>query len=165
MAIQVQAGQFGIDGHAKTMRIFRESHHSNSRGLVANSLGLEPDAELPDYDPEHQDNQWPRMVHSPKGELAVGDNLKGVVGTAERGKILAANRAALDAALKSGYRKEPYVKPQVPVLDAATEKANLIKQNADLMGHITMQQDLISRLDARLASLEDKEPAPVADKK
>ena len=93
------------------------------------------------------------VYHPEKGELVVGVNLKDLTGNLRKEKE-AGNKAALSIAFKSGYRAEPYLKPQIAVYDAATEKAALQARNRELEGHIVSQGDLLAKLVARLEAIE-----------
>ncbi len=146
MAVQVQDQQFGINGHEKSIAIFRRAHVENSNALLNHAEGLPVDAERPPYDPNHSDNKWPVMVHhAEKGELTVGKSLVGVPDPMVRNKIIAANEKALKDALASGYRAEPYPKPQIAVLDPAAEKAELKRKNDELQGQITALTDRVNK--------------------
>ena len=146
MAVQVHDQQFGINGHEKSIAIFRRAHVENSTALINHAEGKPVDHERPPYDPSHPDNKWPLMVHhAEKGELTVGRSLVGVEDPMTRNKITAANEKALAAAVASGYRAEPYPKPQVVVLDPATEKAELKRKNDELQGQITALTDLFNK--------------------
>jgi hypothetical protein len=152
MAVQQIDEKFGVDGHAKSVAAFRRAHHENSEGILNAAEGKPTDAPRPTYDPAHVDNQWPVMLHhAVKGELPVGKNLKGVMGSRERSEIVAANETAFDAAIAQGYREEPYLKPQIYVMDPAAEKAALVAKIADLEGTIVAQNDSFEK---RLLALE-----------
>jgi hypothetical protein len=145
-----------INGYGDAMDAFRASHEQNSRQLVNLANGRKKNAVIPSYDPDHPDNQWPLMVYHPeKGELAVGRNLVGLVGIV-RADAEKTNKAQLADALKSGYRKEPYLKPQVVVLDPAVEKAAMLAKQNELQGVIVSQNDVLQKLMARLEALEKK---------
>lgn len=160
MAVHAYDENFGVDGHGDSMEGFRKAHVSNTDQILNLAEGKKKTAQRPTYDPDHPDNQWPVMVHSPKGELTVGKSLVGVQDPAARKRIEAENKEAFAAALKAGYRTEPYLKPQVVVPDAAVEKAALLKHNADLSGTIVQQNDQLARLTSRLEALEQGAPAP-----
>lgn len=160
MAVHAYDEQFGVNGHGDSMAQFIEAHRSNTDQILNLAEGKKKTAPRPAYDPDNPDNQWPKMVHSAKGELTVGKSLVGVQDPAARKRIEAANKEAFEAALKGGYRMEPYLKPQVVVPDAAVEKAALLKHNADLSGTIVQQNDQLARLTARLEALEQGAPAP-----
>src|ERR1700721_194422 len=156
----IGVGQGEIDGYGDNMEAFRTEHHKTSQIVENLRLGRKKNAFPAPYDPNHPDNQWPVMVYHPaKGELVVGKSLVGISdgpgernGPRARGEAL--NKQELDAALKAGYRREPFVKPQVVVLDAATEKAALVAKNNELQGQVVAQSDLIAKMNARLEALE-----------
>jgi len=157
MAVQAFEQNFGIDGHEQSVETFRNAHHGNTAALVNLMEGKKTNAPRPVYDPDHQDNQWPVMVHhAAKGELTVGRSLKGVEDARLRAQIVKDNESALATTLKTGYRAEPYIKPQVAVHDPATEKAALIKRNQELEGQVTAQGDALARMDERLKAMETK---------
>lgn len=140
MAVQVGGGNVEIDGYAATMGNFRKSHDGNSAALINLIHGRRADLPLPAYDPDHADHQFPLMIYSPNGEKVVGQSLKGLTGQA---RVAAAeqNEAELTAALKAGYRRAPYAKPQVAVLDPAVEKQALVDRNKELEGKIVALTD------------------------
>lgn len=157
MAVQAFGEQMQGNGLEQSMEAFNEAHEKNSRSLLNLAEGRKATASRPMYDPSHPDNLWPVMLHHPgKGELTVGRTLKGVNDTSERAAITKANLKAKAEALSDGYRLEPYVKPQVAVLDPAAEKAQLLKRNQELEGHITQLNDQFAKLVARLDA-KDKE--------
>jgi hypothetical protein len=160
MAVQAYDKDFGKDGYAENMMQFRQSHEQNTAGLLNVSEGKKVGAPRAPYDPNHPDNQWPVMVHHPvKGELTVGENLLGMPNMTERDKKarqfrIQENEKALSAALGSGYRREPYAKPIIAMMDPVTEKANLAKDLAEKDGLIKAQNDQLAKLSARLELLE-----------
>ncbi len=78
--------------------------------------------------------------------------MKGVTLPSERERITAENEKALAEALAVGYRRQPFVKPQIAIADPATEKALLVKKIAELEGQNALLserfQQLMDRLDA-----------------
>lgn len=147
MAVQVHDQGFGINGHQKSLAIARRAHIENSNALINHAEGKDVDTPRPVYDPDDPDNQWPVMVHHPSnGEKTIGVTLKGVEDTMARSRITAANKKALTEALAAGYRAEPYIKPQVAVLDPATEKAELLRKNNEMQGQLNTLHDLVSKL-------------------
>lgn len=155
MGVQAYGEQMDGQGHERSMAAFVESHESNSKALINLANGRKQNAPTPPYDPTHPDNKWPMMVHHPaKGEKPIGTNLKGVTDVSQRVAITKANEADLKEHLATGWRKDPYVKPQITVLDAATEKAALVERNRQLEGGLVAANDLIVKMEARLAALE-----------
>jgi hypothetical protein len=143
----------GVDGLGESHAAFTRAHHENSAALLNLAEGRKKDAPRPAYDPNHPDNQWPVMLHHPaKGELTVGRSLKGISNPAERKAVTATNEEAVKAALKLGYRSEPYAKPQITVLDPAAEKAALVKQNEEVRGQLAELADKLAKLEAAAAS-------------
>ncbi len=154
MAVQAFDQKFGIDGHAKSLVQFRKAHEENSNALVNLMEGKQADAIRPAYDPTHPDNKWPLMVHhAVKGELAVGQSIKGIQEAGLRKQMIQSNETQLAAALKSGYQLAPFPKVQIAMLSPEAEKAQLKKQNEDLQGQILMQQQAHDRLQAQVDSL------------
>lgn len=142
------------NGYADAHAEFRQAHENNTRQLLNLAAGRKKTDPLPAFDPEHSDNHWPLMVHhAVKGELTIGKNLLGLKGR-ERVETEAANKKELEAVLKQGYRREPYPKPQVALLDPAVEKAALLERNKMLEGMIVQQNDLMLKLSARLEAIE-----------
>lgn len=153
MGVQEINAEFGKDGHGDAIADFKRGHEENSAGLLNVLEGKKARAPRPPYDPNHPDNKWPIMVHhASKGELTVGTNLKGVTLPSERERITAENEKALAEALAVGYRRQPFVKPQIAIADPATEKALLVKKIAELEGQNALLserfQQLMDRLDA-----------------
>jgi hypothetical protein len=156
MAVETIGMGGEINGYGDAMDAFRSSHEQNSRALINLAAGRKKNAVIPPFDPQHPDNQWPVMVyHAEKGELTVGKNLLGLVGIV-RQDAEKTNKAELNAALKAGYRTEPYKKPQVVVLDPAVEKAAILAKQNELQGIIVAQNDVNQKLMARLEALEKK---------
>lgn len=134
-------------GHQKSHAAFKKAHEENTTALLNLADGLPEDAARPPYDPTHVDNQWPVMLHhATYGELTVGQTLKGKTEPAIRRQIMEDNHAAKKAALKQGYRSEPYLKPQIVVLDPAVEKAALIRERDDMKGQINALHDMLAKL-------------------
>ena len=157
MAVQAFGEQFAGNGHEESFAAFKSSHEANSTALLNLAEGKKTTEPRPPFDPNSPDNAWPLMVHhAAKGELTVGKNLKGVEDPRTRKDITQANEAALAVALKSGYRREPYIKPQVPVLDPAAEKAALLRRIQEQDGLLNQQTDLLLRMEDRLKAVEQK---------
>lgn len=164
MGIQVTSTEFGVNGHADAMAKFRSAHLENSEQLLKYSelvtagKPVSPAAlrePRPAYDPTHPDNQWPLMVHHPvKGEKTIGTTLKGVDDQKQRITIQKNNDAALAQAIQEGYRKEPYPKPQITVLDPAAEKLAAQKRADELAGQNASLQDALNKLTARMELME-----------
>jgi hypothetical protein len=145
---------FGQDGFGESHRAFVRNHSEDSIQLLNLAEDKPKEAPRPAYDPNHPDNAWPLMLHSPKGELTIGKSLKGITNQAERAAIVKANELAKREAVAQGYRPEPYIKPQVAVLDPAAEKANLIKRNDELDAALRAQTDVIASMKAALEELQ-----------
>lgn len=160
MAVQAFDKNFGIDGHSKSLKQFRRAHEDNSGALINLAEGLDTDAPRPAYDPANPDNQWPLMVHHPaKGELTIGTNLKGVSDPKERDRIMRSSNKALDGALASGYRLEPYVKPQTAALSTAEQLHASLKREEDLKGTLAVLFDRQEKLQASIDALPTKPAA------
>lgn len=142
-------------GHEKSMAAFKRSHEENTNALLNLAEGKSEEEPRPAYDPNHTDNHWPIMVHhAAKGELVVGKSLRGIKDPAERRQVTDTNKAAKKAALDGGYRCEPYLKPQIAVMDPAAEKAAMKAENAELRGQINALNDMMARV---LAGIEAKQ--------
>lgn len=136
-----------VDGYGDSMEAFRTAHASTANQLLNLAEGKKKNAPRAAYDPDHPDNQWPIMVYHPeKGELTVGKSVVGLDGNRRR-EVTVANQKALDQALtKDGYRKEPYLKPQIAVHDPAVEKAALQARIQEQDGKIVALSDLVQKL-------------------
>lgn len=89
------------------------------------------------YDPTADRNQWPKMVYHLDGREATVFNFKEV-----------------KEAEGKGYRTEPYLKPQVAVVDPATEKKLLLDRLNQLEAEKTQNADIAFRAMQRLEGLE-----------
>lgn len=155
MSVQAFGEQFDGNGFDKSWEAHVTSHVQNSNALLNLAEGKKMSTLRPFYDPSHPDNQWPLMLHHPaKGELAVGTNLKGVSEPLTRQRIQRENEAAVKGALAGGYRREPYLKPQVAVMDPAAEKQALLRRNQELEGQLATTNDMLQKLSARLDAME-----------
>ena len=142
----IGGGKYERDGFKESLNNFRRAHEANSAQLLNIAAGREKDDPLPEYDPDHADNQWPTvMYHAEYGAKIIGKSLVGLTG-AHRRETDVENKAALTAAEKSGYRAEPYRKPKVAVLDPESEKAALLARNKQLEGMINAQTDEVAKL-------------------
>lgn len=155
MAVQVQ-GEVETDGYGDSMEAFRTAHAENTKillNLADGKTGRRKNDPRPAYNPAHPDNAWPQMVYHPeKGHLEVGASVAKLPEEMKGGQVKK-NQNALDAALKGGYRKEPYLKPKVAVADAGTEKAEMIRKNLELQGQITAQNDALAKLQQTVDAL------------
>lgn len=90
---------------------------------------------------------YPTIVYKAGKELVVGkggpENLK-------------ADQAAEKLALDGGWRKEPYLKPQIAVLDAQTEKKEMLERNNVLQTQLIALSDQIRQMQAEQAARETK---------
>lgn len=147
MGVFAPQENMGMDGLGDAHAAFVEAHESNSKQLLNLAEGRKKNEPRPVYDPSHPDNLWPLMVHhAAKGELTIGKTLKGVTSPSERAQITKANEKAKADALASGYRLEPYIKPQVAVLNPEAEKAALLRRNQELEGQINTLTDEFSKI-------------------
>ena len=165
MAVEVLGVPGEVNGYGDSMDAFRSAHETNSRILVNlilmdadKAAGIQTKRKKNDpavaYDPNHPDNQWPVMYyHAEKGEKVFGSSLVGLRGDARR-RTEADNKAALATAQKEGWRAEPYLKPQIAVLDPAVEKAAMVAKNQQLEGQLVQANDTLRKLEERLAKLE-----------
>lgn len=148
-------------GHQKSHAAFKKAHEENTNALINLAEGKPGDEPRPAYDPSHPDNHWPIMIHHPeRGELTIGKTLKGITDPALRREILEDNHTSKKNAIKNlGYRLEPYVKPQIAVLDPAVEKAAMIKERDEMRGQITALSDMVSKLVASQQSAKQSKAA------
>ncbi len=138
--ISVIGVQEGMGGLKESISKFRK-HHGEVGDALMNISGLGTVTGDPvDKDeprPAYHHAEWPMMIYHADGrERVVQDHREY---EEWRGK---------------GFRDDPYPKPQVAVLDPATEKKALMETNRQLQGQVTTQQDLIDRLSARLDAVE-----------
>lgn len=153
MSVEVLGVAGDVDGYGDSMAAFRDSHEQNTRVLLNLAAGRKKNAPLPAFNPQHPDNAWPVMVYHPeRGEKTIGVNLLGLVG-GPRQQAERDNKAALAQAQKDGYRAEPYVKPQIVVLDPALEKAAMKATNDALQGQIIAQADELAKLRSAVEKL------------
>lgn len=89
------------------------------------------------YDPKADKNQWPKMLYHPDGR-----------------QVLSFNFIEVKDAQAKGFRLEPYIKPQVAVLDPATEKKMLLDRLNQMEAEKTQNADIASRALQRLEELE-----------
>ena len=147
MGVEVLGTAQEIDGHGDSMEVFRTANNANANMLLNVSEGKKKNAPRPAYDPRHPDNQWPKAVYHPaSGMLTVGKSLLGVKDLDIRKKITQENEKAHAEALKAGHRSEPYVKPQIAVLDPAIEKAEALRRETEMRGQITALTDMVAKL-------------------
>lgn len=157
MGVQVLGERIGENGHEDSYAAFLDSHVANTNALLNLAEDKPKNAARPPYNPSHPDNQWPLMVHhAAKGELTIGQTLKGLIDPGERKRLQGLNEVAKKEALAMGYRLEPYVKPQVAVLDPAIEKAALQKRVQEQDGQVASLTDTLTKALARLDELEKK---------
>ncbi len=161
-------GMGEMNGYADSHADFVAAHELNTRALLNLAdaeaqkaagvpVTIKKNDPRPAYDPAHSDNHWPLMIHhAQKGEKVIGKSLKGLAGRS-RLEQEQSNKKELEAHLdpKAGWRREPFPKPQVAVLDPATEKAHMLERNRMLEGLIVQQNDLVQKLSARLDALEN----------
>jgi hypothetical protein len=153
MSVEVLGVPGENNGYGDSMDAFRNAHADNSRIILNLAFGRRKNDPAPKFDPDSPDNAWPIMVYHPeKGHRIVGVNLLGLVGGARK-QAEADNKAALAQVQKDGYRLEPYLKPQIAVLDPAVEKAAALAKNAELEGKIVAQADELAKLRQMLEKL------------
>jgi len=146
MAVEVIGVPGESNGYGDSMDAFRNAHRDNSRIILNLAQGRKKNDPAPAFDPAHPDNAWPLMIYHPEfGEKVIGQHLNHL-DKSVRMHLEGQNKAELAAALKAGWRKEPYVKPQIAVLDPAVEKAAMKAKNDELEGKIVAQADELSKL-------------------
>lgn len=117
----------------ESMGAFRKHHAAVGLALMNVQEGRDKDDDRAPY----KFQAWPTMLHHPDGRDEAAQD--------ER------ERAAL---LKRGFRAEPYLKPQVAVLDPATEKKTLLDQNQQFQAQLTIMADQQAKLLAQLEELK-----------
>ena len=130
----------GMGGLKESLTKFKKHHEEVGEALMnisgvgtANGEKVDKDEPRPPY--QHQ--AFPKMVYHADGrELTVNDTV-----------------AHADAK-KRGFRDEWYPKPQVQVLDPATEKKALLDERDQLRAQLATQGDLLAKLAARLETIE-----------
>jgi hypothetical protein len=146
MAVEVVGIGGELDGYGDSMRAFRSAHEGNTAVLLNLAAGRKKNDPAPPYDPNNPDNAWPVMVyHAEFGEKVIGQSLTSL-DKSVRSHIEGQNKSDLAAALKQGWRRDQYIKPQVAVLDPAVEKAAVLKKNQELEGKIVAQADQLAKL-------------------
>lgn len=120
-------------------------HHAEVGDALLNVSGIGvPEGQVldendprPAYDPRDPANKWPLMVYH-----------------AERGELTVLDAEELKEARRQGYRDDPYPKPQIAVLDPASEKKALEIQLRQKDGEIALLSDTTQKLMERLEALE-----------
>jgi hypothetical protein len=144
-SISVIGVQDGMGGLKESQAKFRKHHGEVGDALlnisgVGTATGAAVDKDEPR--PGYQHQEFPKMLYKPNEEVIV------------------TNKADMDAHLRAGWRDEPYLKPQVAVLDPATEKKALMETNAQQQAQLTVQNEMIQKLQARLEALENAATDP-----
>lgn len=127
---------------AKTRRHFTEVGDAllNVSG-IGTATGKPVDAD--DVRPAYHYQEWPKMIYHADGREEIA------VSPIEWAKLK-----------ERGFREEPYIKPQVEVLDPASEKKVLMVERDQLRAQLNTQNDLLVRMAERLEALEsDKKTA------
>ena len=83
----------------------------------------------------------------------------------EHGELEVKNQEELTEALRQRYRYDPYPKPQVAIEDPKVEKKQLQDKLKHQDGIINQQNDLLTKLAARLEALEAAATEPFDIKK
>ncbi len=150
MSVEVLGVANEIDGHGDSMEAFRSANDQNANHLLNVTEGKKKNTPRPLYNPNHPDNQWPKMrYHAEKGQLTIGKSTKGVDDARQKAQIVKDNEAALKAAEAEGWRSEPYQKPQIAVLDPAVEKVRQQQEMTELRGQLVAMQDMVAKLLAK----------------
>lgn len=155
MAVITNVGN-EINGFEDTYSAHIMAHEENSRILLNLTNGRPKNTPKPHYNPNAPENRWPVMVHHPAhGERTVGKSTLGLHKEAAS-RIVEANESELKMALASGYRLEPYLKPQVVILSPEVEKQKLIDQNKELEGKFATVLDIARKQQEQLNLMEKK---------
>lgn len=138
-----------IVGVAREMGGLKESlakfrlHHQQTADVLLNISGIG----TPKNQPLDQDDPRAPYVYQPYPKMlfhANGDE-----------KIVADPKEQA-LAEKAGFRTTPYEKPRVVLEDPAAEKQALLARNKELEGKLTVQNEMLQKLAARLEALETK---------
>ena len=124
-----EENEHGLD---ESLAEFRKHHKDVGDKLLNISQVGAHDGEklkLNDPRPPYQHEEYPFMLYKPGEDEGI---------TVYSGKEKA-------EAIQNGWRIEPVVKPQVAVLDAATEKKILLDQNKAQQAQITLQSEMIEK--------------------
>lgn len=129
---------------AQTRKHFREVGDAllNVSGIgTADGKPVDKD----DARPAYHYQEWPKMIYHADGR-----------------EEIAATPIDWARFKERGFREEPYIKPQVEVLDPAAEKKVLMTERDQLRAQLNTQNDLLVRMADRLEALEgDKKTAKV----
>jgi hypothetical protein len=129
-----------MGGLRESVGTFRK-HHREVADALLNLSGVDTPTGGPVDKDEirqpyvHQD--WPMMVYHANGD--------------ER---IVRNKQELKEALDENFRKDPYPRPQIAVLDPATEKKMVQDENRELRAQLARQAETQEKLLARLEALE-----------
>ncbi len=132
----------GMGGLKESQAKFRK-HHADVGDALLNISGVDTvTGGIVDKDeprPHYRPQPFPKMIyHAEKGELVVHDQQE------------------LEQYIGEGWRKEPYPRPKVVVMDPAVEKKAQMDESARLRGVIAQQNDLLEKMAARLEALENQ---------
>lgn len=130
----------GMGGLKETLKRFTDHHHETGEVLCAIS-GVGMPGGIPgdkdDPRPAYQFQPWPTMVYHADGRFEP-----------------ARNKEELAAWITKGFRREPYPKIQIEVLDPATEKKALKDENNQLRAQMARQADLMEKMIKRMEAYE-----------
>ena len=131
--VSVIGVQDGMGGLKESQAKFRKHHQEVGDALlnisgVGTSTGdkVDKDEERPGY--KHQ--EFPKMLYKPNEEVIVS------------------NKADMEVHTKAGWREEPYPRPQIAVLDPATEKKNLMDTNQQLQAQLIRMQERLEAIES-----------------
>lgn len=133
----------GAGGLEESLDTFKK-HHSDVADKLLNMSGIgtstgEP-VKMTAPRPAYVHQAWPTMrFHHTKGEA------------------VAFNQQELDELYRSGYRDEPYPKPQIAIHDPKIEKQQLQDDLKRKDGELAQLSDVLQRALARLEALEGKQ--------
>lgn len=133
-----------VHGLDESLAEFRK-HHADVGDKLLNisQVGRRPDGpplKLNDPRPPLVHTDWPYMLYKP------GEDEPRTVH----------NAAEMQEARLAGWRDEPVIKPQVAVLDAATEKKMLLDANKAQQAQITLQSEMIERQNALMQQMTNR---------
>ncbi len=157
----------GSTGHEDSMEIFVNDHIATDRKMQNFMKGVRLNTPIPPYDPKHPDNQWPVMIFHPvRQPEIIGVSLVGLkddkaTGEKKRSEAIEDNEAALKSALArpGGWRREPYLKPDVRVLSPEEEKSQLLSKLDEKDAKLNALADAVQKLTADAAARDAAPPS------
>jgi len=133
-SVMVTGGQVKVGELKQSQAEFRKHHKEVGDALLNLSEGKDTEDPRPDYNFQ----QYPQMIYHADGDEKI------VHSDSEKKEYL-----------NKGFRVQPYMKPQVAVLDPATEKKALMDQNRQLRQDLTVQGEMMAKMLERMEAMEE----------